>query len=93
MGLRQAQAEREAKALFPFVVSLSNQRQSCETKDWLEKQGDPLRLISVLKNRLFFLFHEIEDEAAVYTVFEVLNSRGLDVTWFDSLVKSLCRSN
>jgi hypothetical protein len=34
------------------------------------------------------IFHEIEDEALVYTVFEVLNSRGLDVTWFDKL-KSL----
>jgi hypothetical protein len=34
---------------------------------------------------LFFLLHEIEDEKSVYTVFEVLNSRGLDVSWFDRL--------
>lgn len=39
----------------------------------------------MLKNRLFLLLHEIDDEKAVYTVFEVLNSRGLDVSWIDRL--------
>src|SRR5207248_218078 len=42
-------------------------------------------LLSLLKNRLFFLIHEIDDEKAVYTVFEVLNSRGLVVSWLDRL--------
>jgi hypothetical protein len=42
-------------------------------------------LAALLKNRLFFLLHEIEEEKAVYTVFEVLNSRGLDVSWMDRL--------
>ena len=42
-------------------------------------------LAALLKNRLFFLLHEIEDEQTVYTVFEVLNSRGLDVSWLDRL--------
>lgn len=42
-------------------------------------------LAALLKNRLFFLLHEIEDEKSVYTVFEVLNSRGLDVSWLDRL--------
>ena len=41
-----------------------------------------------MKNRLTFIFHEIDDEAIVYTVFEVLNSRGLSVPWLDRL-KSL----
>jgi hypothetical protein len=45
-------------------------------------------LAALLKNRLFFLLHEIEDEETVYTVFEVLNSRGLEVSELDSL-KSL----
>lgn len=45
-------------------------------------------LYSVIKNRLSAIFFEIEDEGLVYTVFEVLNTRGLDVTWFDRL-KSL----
>lgn len=44
-----------------------------------------INLVSLLKNRLTFVFHEIGDEALVYTVFEVLNSRGLEVSWFDRL--------
>ena len=46
-------------------------------------------LMSLLKNRLNFVFHEISDESLVYTVFEVLNSRGLAVSWFDRLKSSL----
>lgn len=42
-------------------------------------------LLALLKNRLHFLLHEIDEEKAVYTVFEVLNSRGLDVSWMDRL--------
>ncbi len=50
-----------------------------------------LHLYSLIKNRLTFIFHEVGDEALVYSVFEVLNSRGLDVVWFDKL-KSLLMS-
>ena len=46
-------------------------------------------LVALLKNRLFFILHEIEDEESVYTVFEVLNSRGLDVSWLDRLKSTL----
>lgn len=46
-------------------------------------------LVSLLKNRLTFVFHDIGDEALVYTVFEVLNSRGLTVSWFDRLKSML----
>lgn len=57
--------------------------------NWSGKRGRKLlELYSTIKNRLDAIFFEIEDEGAVYTVFEVLNSRGLDVTWFDKL-KSL----
>lgn len=45
----------------------------------------PTSLLALIRNRLSVIFHEIEEEALVYTVFEVLNSRGLDVTWFDKL--------
>ena len=38
-----------------------------------------------LKNRLSFILHEISDEKLVYTVFEVLNSRGMEVAWLDRL--------
>lgn len=58
----------------------------CEAfvSEW-KKRSDIPSLVSMLKNRLTFVLHEIEDESAVYTVFEVLNSRGLDVSWLDRL--------
>ena len=59
----------------------------CEgfVKDWT-RQGNGLDLLIFhLLNRLTFIFHEINDERLVYTVFEVLNSRGLPVSWFDRL--------
>ena len=52
---------------------------------WLEGGRDIFDLAAFLKNNLYFLLHQIDDEKAVYTVFEVLNSRGLDVSWFDRL--------
>ncbi len=52
--------------------------------DWT----DLIQLTGIVKNRLTFIFHEIDDEATVYSVFEVLNSRGLSVPWLDRL-KSL----
>ncbi len=63
----------------------------CEefAQKWTASTGGSLiDLFGTIKNRLSVIFHEIEDEGLVYTVFEVLNSRGLDVTWFDKL-KSL----
>ena len=51
-----------------------------------------IELATLLKNRLFFLLHEVEDEKTVYTVFGVLNSRGLDVSQLD-LLKSLLMGN
>jgi len=54
--------------------------------DWCNQASRTLpALVALIKNRLFFLLHEIDDEKAVYTVFEVLNSRGLDVSWIDRL--------
>lgn len=42
-----------------------------------------IELLKIIKNRLDFIFYALEDEGAVYTVFEVLNSRGLEVDWLD----------
>lgn len=50
-----------------------------------ETKGRLLELVAILKNKLTFIFYELNSEAVVYTVFEVLNSRGLDVSWFDRL--------
>jgi len=56
----------------------------CET--FVAKTDSPtdvIDLLSLVKNNLFFIFQSLEDEGAVYTIFEVLNSRGLDVDWLD----------
>lgn len=59
---------------------------------WREEGKEYSELAAILKNRLYFLFHEVNDEKSVYTIFEVLNSRGLDVSWFDRL-KSILMGN
>ena len=46
-------------------------------------------LLSIIKNQLYFILHEITDEGAVYTVFEVLNNRGLYVSWLDRFKSQL----
>src|SRR6266496_2574797 len=53
--------------------------------EWLHSGETLFSLAALVKNRLFFLLHEIDDEKTVYTVFEVLNSRGLVVSWLDRL--------
>ena len=59
-----------------------------ECSEFVGGWPDLIQLTGIVKNRLTFIFHEIDDEATVYSVFEVLNSRGLSVPWLDRL-KSL----
>ena len=54
-------------------------------KDWVENGQALTLLVGHIKNRLSFILHEISDEKTVYTVFEVLNSRGMEVSWLDRL--------
>ena len=65
--------------------------EDCEqfVDDWQHNDQPLESLVTLLRNRLTFIFHEISDEALVYTVFEVLNSRGLDVSSFDRLKSML----
>ena len=60
-----------------------------ECESFVNEWKDPIQLTSLLKNRLTFIFHEIGDEATVFTVFEVLNSRGMAVPWLDRLKSTL----
>ena len=64
-----------------------------ECEDFVESwqnEGHSLGdLVDHLYNRLTFIYHQIDDEGLVYTVFEVLNSRGLQVSWFDRLKSML----
>ena len=54
-----------------------------ESEDFIKTWEDPIILLKTIKNRLDFIFYALEDEGAVYTIFEVLNSRGLEVDWLD----------
>lgn len=51
-------------------------------REWVAA-GKLTSLLSLLLHRLGFVVHDTEDSRAVYTVFEVLNSRGLAVDWLD----------
>ena len=51
-----------------------------------------IELYACINNQLSFLLHEIPEEKTVYTVFEVLNSRGKAVSWLDRLKSSLMGS-
>ncbi len=46
-------------------------------------------LFDIVSNKLSVIYHELDDESTVYRIFEVLNSRGLDVKWIDKLKSQL----
>ena len=52
---------------------------------WVEADRTLLDLATLIKNQLMFILHETSDEKTVYTVFEVLNSRGIPVARLDRL--------
>ena len=56
---------------------------------WIADKRNLVDLYACIKNRLSFILHEISDEKLVYTVFEVLNSRGMEVSWLDRLKSML----
>ena len=51
--------------------------------EWVGTGKGFIDLLRLIKNRLGFVVYDTEDKRSVYTVFEVLNSRGLDVDWLD----------
>lgn len=71
------------------IITASDQNvvdaaQECEAfvAEWAS-EGKLIELLGTIRNRLSMIYHELADEATVYRVFEVLNSRGLDVRWID----------
>ena len=60
-----------------------------ECKSFVQKWENPIELLSLLKNQLWFILHETDDVETVYTVFEVLNNRGLEVSWLAKLKSRL----
>lgn len=71
-------------------ANLVSAARECEgfVRAWA-KDKPLIELIATLRNRLSMIYHELADEATVYRVFEVLNSRGLDVKWIDKLKSQL----
>ena len=70
---------------------LLNAMRECEDfiREWKAEGHSLENLVTHIHNRLTFIYHEINDEGLVYSVFEVLNSRGLPVPWFDRLKSKL----
>ncbi len=53
---------------------------------WQDKTGTSLvELVDILRNRFYAIFYALGDESVVYKIFEVMNSRGLIVSWIDKL--------
>jgi len=85
--LRDGSVPENPMATITADQNLLDAIQECKAfvAKWVESKRSLVDLVALIRNRLSVIFHEIEDERLVYTVFEVLNSRGLDVTWFDKL--------
>jgi hypothetical protein len=83
----------EYKAEVDTTEAEKNLIDACiECHKFVEAWGEDkslVELVSILKNRLSMIYHELTEEASVYRVFEVLNSRGLDVKWVDKLKSQL----
>ncbi|MXV76589.1 DUF262 domain-containing protein [Candidatus Poribacteria bacterium] len=60
-----------------------------ECHSFVQRWKNPIQLLRILKNQLWFILHETKDVEAVYTVFEVLNNRGLEVSWLAKLKSRL----
>lgn len=54
--------------------------------------GKLVDMLGTIRNKLSVIYHELGDESTVYRVFEVLNSRGLDVRWIDKTKSQLMAS-
>lgn len=71
----------------------------CErfVKDFkVKKAASSIRLLALLKNNLFCILQVVSEKPLVYTIFEVLNSRGLSVDVLDkskSLLMGLLSEN
>lgn len=85
--LRNAKVVKASEAKTTADREILNAIEECQRflESWVSSGKELVSLGALLKNRLHFLLHEIADESVVYTVFEVLNSRGLTVSWLDRL--------
>jgi hypothetical protein len=71
--------------------NLRNAIHDCErfVQEWLDDKGNLMGLLRLIRNRLGFVVYDTADDKIVYSVFDVLNSRGLDVDWLDKAKSAL----
>lgn len=89
--LRQGKQPAKAQVKTYADRNLREAIHDCEqfVSDWLEKAGDLMELLRLMRNRLGFVVYDTDDNKIVYSVFEVLNSRGLEVDWLDKSKSAL----
>jgi uncharacterized protein with ParB-like and HNH nuclease domain len=85
--LRNGQAGNPLTAVTLHQRELMNAYRECEA--FVAEWANPIALLDLLKNKIKFVFFVLEDARLVYTVFEVLNSRGLVVDWLDKMKSTL----
>ncbi|MEN3792145.1 DUF262 domain-containing HNH endonuclease family protein [Fulvimarina sp. MAC3] len=81
---------REDNATTAADLRIVDAARECEdfVQLWLHERT-AIDLIATIRHQLSMIYHELADETTVYRVFEVLNSRGLDVKWIDKLKSQL----
>ena len=75
----------EAKTIADWELLAAIEECQDFVASWQDDERPLADLVALLKNRLTFILYEISQEKEVYTVFEVLNSRGIEVSWLDRL--------
>jgi len=79
-GIAPTEAEIETHSDRNLAHAIRECKKFVET--W-KSSRDVLTLMRLVLHRLGFVVYDTEDSRVVYTVFEVLNSRGLAVDWLD----------
>jgi Protein of unknown function DUF262/Protein of unknown function (DUF1524) len=82
--IREGVAPSEAEIVLHSDRNLADAIRECRefVKLWTAFH-DTLSLMRLVLHRLGFVVFDTEDSRVVYTIFEVLNSRGLAVDWLD----------
>ena len=58
-------------------------------KKWKDGKNTLMDLVAHINNNMNLVYHQLDNESLVYSVFEVLNRRGLEISWFDQLKSML----
>ena len=87
--LREGTLPKVSDALTLADRELLGAMKDCQ--NFVNRLGNPIELLRILKNQLWFIFQETNDEEEVHTIFEVLNNRGIQVSWLARLKNSLMK--